>query len=487
MAPTFGICLVATLSFQSLLHVQGHQGINIDAMGQAAASSRALEEPSLAEMVRRAKLNFANTLNTAKLMRAEVRNHVPAQMEQAAGLKPEMDREQLEKAFALLDSGEVNCSASNPEAVAVQLCHILSGNNTQVSGKLERAVKGLSLRPKAANASELVVADKIEDGLLTHLRAALWDMWFCTKRKEPPCDPMTSSDPRVKAAREQAFDALHAIHLHAQAQPASAVEAPAGGAAVASAASSAAPQPAALLEKESSRQLLNTRGHRQTPVAPASQFATNVITNMLTPPGVTGKLYEAINDLDVDTQLETDIVRIENDEDGAMKKLKADLLILHECASMPQCPATNCCTPKNPTQAKYIQARNDAYVAYHNMEHDNDMAKATYVDLLKEIAGGKKKGAKLSGKVKGGKDASKVIIKEEEIPGNSTGNSSNSTEAAPPVPVDDGSFLLLCALGLIAVIVVCAIGFVLSKISSGGKQESAAAGGGGEEWQGEKW
>merc|ERR1719460_666157 len=104
------------------------------------------------------------------------------------------------------------------------------------------------------------------------------------------------------------------------------------------------------------------------------------MNDLLSTPDVTGKLWNAINMIDMDDVLEKDMGKITDDENGNCKKLRANMLILHECASMPDCPATNCCTPKNPTQAVYIQARNDAYVAYHNIQHDDDLARSAYVD-----------------------------------------------------------------------------------------------------------
>merc|ERR1719271_2326243 len=41
-------------------------------------------------------------------------------------------------------------------------------------------------------------------------------MLFCVRRTDGSCDPKTSLDPKVKAAREQAFSALHALHSKAQ-------------------------------------------------------------------------------------------------------------------------------------------------------------------------------------------------------------------------------------------------------------------------------
>merc|ERR1719163_2510767 len=133
--------------------------------------------------------------------------------------------------------------------------------------------------------------------------------------------------------------------------------------------------------QESSMLLQKAALSRQEPAEPASDFATDTLDGILTPPNVTGKLWDAINMFDLDEQLEQDIGKITDDEDGNCRKLRANMLILHECASMPDCPATNCCTPKNPTQAVYIQARNDAYVAYHNIKNDDDLARSAYVDL----------------------------------------------------------------------------------------------------------
>merc|ERR1740130_2327968 len=107
---------------------------------------------------------------------------------------------------------------------------------------------------------------------------------------------------------------------------------------------------------------------------------------MLTAPNVTGNLWDAIGNIDIDSQLEKDIIRITEDEDGNMKKMKSNMLLLHECASMPDCPGDGCCTPKNPTQAIYLQARNDAYIAYHQIQEDDNLGKQAYLELMGNIA-----------------------------------------------------------------------------------------------------
>merc|ERR1719158_1493845 len=100
-------------------------------------------------------------------MRTEVRRHLPQALEKgAAGEATDneaaLQRQHFEQVLGLLEIGAVNCSEPNAasDEITSKLCRILAGPNTQVAGKLERAVKGLSLRPKSPNATEMVVADK---------------------------------------------------------------------------------------------------------------------------------------------------------------------------------------------------------------------------------------------------------------------------------------------------------------------------------------
>merc|ERR1719436_277286 len=65
------------------------------------------------------------------------------------------------------------------------------------------------------------------------------------------------------------------------------------------------------------------------------------------------------------------------------------MLLLHECASMPDCPAERCCSPNQPTQEVYKAARDDAYRAYHNIRHDTELAKKAYLDLIASVSSGK--------------------------------------------------------------------------------------------------
>jgi len=360
--------------------------------------------------------------------------------------------------------------------------------------------------PAVAAATEMVVADKDEENLLGHLKAAMWDLWFCAKRADPPCDPNNMDDPKVKAAREQAFDALHAIHNHA------AEEHPAADAAKASdieqskvdetigASATQSLSQAQLSRRENeehpvqnwqvvtqdSSNLMQKVAVGQEPVAPATEWASSTLDGILTPPNVTGKLWDAINMIDIDETLSSDIVKVTNDEDGNMKKLKSNMLLLHECASMPDCPADNCCTPKNPTQAVYIQARNDAYVAYHEIQHDDDLAKQAYLDLLQNIGGGKKKKKKSEKYYPPGHPLHKsttIYPPGHPLHGTEGQNNTNETVAAPAPPVEEGS-MLLYAIIVVTVVVVLAVGFLVVKTMQmdGG---SKGAGGGQEQWGGE--
>lgn len=485
------------------------------------------------DVIQKAKARVANTRKTSKMMRQEVRRHLPFDLERLAKGEDASEmakrrEKNLVKFISLVESGEVNCSAPSaaPDPASGKLCQILFGSNPQVAGKLERAVKGLSLRPRDENTTEMVVSDKEEDNLLSHLKAALWDLWFCAKRADPPCDPMDMKDAKVKAAREQAFDALHAIQSHAEEQSATgdaghnsqtsgtqaASDAALGASTLPQAAAEAAaqvtivPSPAGWTAAHPSRQdafaphqaigpngaaLLQKAAHSQepTPVANASEWAINTMNGLLTGPNVTGKLWDAINTMDIDDVLEQDIVKIENDEDGNMRKLKSNMLLLHECASMPDCPATNCCTPKNPTQAVYIQARNDAYKAYHNVQHDDDLAKQAYLDLLSTIGTGEKKTTTYypPGHPLHKPTTTTIYPPGHPLHGTENQNNTNVTvkkKSAVAPPVEEGNTLLYAIIAL-TVVVVLAIGFLVMKTHEADKDAKGGESFGEGEWGGE--
>jgi len=464
--------LVAAALIRLAISSDTPSDLQIDASGRvisqrvidAAAASHAAQDMdgvgSWLEVVRKAKENMARTKNIAKLVRTEIRSHIPIELASAVGGGEEakLQRQKMDKILlGLLESGQVDCSTvkDGDDPVTEKLCRILHGSNTQVAGKLERAVKGLSLRPKSANETEMEVSDPEENKHLTHLKAAMWDMWFCAKRAE--CDPMSTTDPKVKAAREQAFDALQAIHVHAKDK---------------TAAHEAGDAPKAALLEET-----------QTPVANSSKFASKTLDGLLTPPNVTGKLWDSINMLDIDDVLEQDIGKITKDEDGNMKKLKKSMLILHECASMPDCPTKgkDCCTPKKPTQAIYIQARNDAYVAYHNIQHDDDLAKQAYLDLLGTIGSGRKgKDYRPPAHPKHHKGHTTTIYppghhlhgtENQNHPWNGT-HGTNHTVKVVQMPEAESDDILLYAIVAVTAVVVLAIGFLVFKTN---QQESDGA------------
>jgi len=122
----------------------------------------------------------------------------------------------------------------------------------------------------------------------------------------------------------------------------------------------------------------------------AREKSASIINNMITPPNASGKLLDAINGIDIDNEDQKDMVRITEEKDGNLRKLKASMLLLHECAAMPDCPADGCCTPSGDTHALYTQARNDAYIAYHQAQEEGDASKQAYLDLMGQIGQGKK-------------------------------------------------------------------------------------------------
>lgn len=482
----FGVA-AALLQLASAASAAGEPHFQIDASGKVLSaptrhSSRdAQQDDDWLGMIKKAKERIAHTRSLGnkahEMMRSEaqVRRHVPSEMVDS--------RQQFEEVLGLLELGEVNCSAPiDTDPITGKLCRILFGTNPQVAGKLERAVKGLSLRPKNANSTEMAVADKEQEGVLTHLKAAMWDLWFCAKRQDPPCNVLTSDDAKVKAAREQAFDALHAIHTHAEAQQATAPGVGLPATLARSDSDTSVVAPGSLLQKDEPADE-TAAADSPVPTVAATTWATNTLDNMLTIPNVTGKLWDAINMIDMDEELEKDIITVTKDEDGNMKKLKSNMLIMHECASMPDCPGAGCCTPKAPTQAIYLQARNAAYTAYHEIQKDDDMAKRAYLEILKNV-GNKAPSQKYPpGHPK--HVAPTVYPPGHPLHGTEGGNSTNNTEAAPKEeekepPVEEGSWLIY-AIGAVTAVVVLAIGFLIFQNSQSGKGKGAAA-----EWQGEE-
>jgi hypothetical protein len=320
----------------------------------------------------------------------------------------------------------------------------------------------------------MVVADQSEDALLSQLREAMWDLWFCAKRTEP-CDPMSSDEPKIKASRDSAFDALHAIHMHAE-------DSQKDSTATAASADVISPplQASALLEKAATE---------QTPTAQASEWANRTMVGLLNPPNVTGKLWDAIHDCDMDDVLLKDVVTVTNDEDGNMKKLKANMLIMHECASMPDCPGTDCCLPKNPTQEVYKQARDDAYVAYHQILEDDDMSKKAYIDILRGIAGEPSTTTYYPpGHPLHTPTTSTLYPPGHPLHGTehvtNTTNTSNTTEAKTEVVQAEEGSMLLYALCGVTVVVILAILFLVVQTRDANPPPKAAAA---ESWGGENW
>jgi len=324
--------------------------------------------------------------NSDRLMRHEVRRHIQGDPEKI-GFGP---------------SDEEDCPSVHA-TVNRKLCKILTGSNAQVAGKLERAVKGLSLRPESVNE----VLGRQASSLLQ-------------------ADDMKSKD-------------------------------------------------------ESKHEKVR----KNTPVAEDSQFAEDVLTGLLHGDDkvkIQERLWNAINKMDIQKVLEDDIVKIEDDADGNYKALKENLLILHECATMADCPATNCCDPKNPDQANYKDARNAAYEAYHNIQHDTSLAKQTYLDLLSTVAKGKHKDYYPPSHplYVPTTEAPDTTTEEESTNATVTVNASNTSEPAPTV--EEGSMLLIAICAVTALVIV-AIAFLLHKTNS--MEGKGGHAGGHESWGGE--
>jgi len=407
--------------------------------------------------------------NSERLLRHEVRRHRQDEPEK-------IEAEQLDERSCPVAHGAAGDSPSH------KLCRILTGSNSQVAGKLERAVKGLSLRPQSANATQYVVADKKEEKQLSNLKAALWDLWFCAKRADPPCDPLMSQDHKVEVARQQAFTALELIYSHPEAgmstslSPGSAADSDrldhiAGGS-VMPASEEAIPSMSPIgwstvhsHRRESLSSLLQADSSQVAAVGNTSGFAEDVLTSLLHGDDKTviqKRLWNAINKMDIQKVLENDIVKIEDDADGNYKALEANLLLLHECATMPECPATNCCNPKSPEQAKYKDARNAAYQAYHNIQHDDSLAKQTYLDLLSTVASGKHKDYYPPKHPLYVPTTEEPETTTEEAAENATVSANGTHVSKHAPPIEEGSMLII-AICMVTGVVIIAIAYLLHK------------------------
>jgi hypothetical protein len=461
--------------------VQVASNLQIDAAGTVVRHKHATSGKTdnsmneFVDMVTKAQAAIAATRRTARMVRTEVKRH---QQDVQQELK-----NTFEKAMGLLELEAVDCGSilhDERDPTQVKLCRILTGTNLQVAGKLERAVKGLSLRPKTANATEMVVADKDEENLLSHLKGALWDMWFCAKRVDPPCDPMKTTEAKIQAAREEAFDALHSINAHAK-------DFEARAAAEAQKEDAKAAQ--SLVEIQESHEDKNHHEKQAPTETSSSAWAAKTLNSVLTAPNVTGKLWDAIHMAQLDSVLEKDVINIEKDEDGNMRKLKANMVILHECATMPDCTGPNqpegCCVPARPTQAKYEQARNDAYRAYAVIQNDDDLQKQAYAQLLGNIGNkGVKKKKHHYGTTPPPADQDTTLYPLSQPPAEEDTNSSNTTKATPKPTEPEGQFLLY---GLVAVtgVVVLVVFFLMFKTSQINKSGGGGGGGAAAQWAGE--
>jgi len=86
------------------------------------------------------------------------------------------------------------------------MCKMLTGTNTQVQGKLEKAIAALNIEDEATE--NVVTISKDEDGQMKQLKADYWTLYFCSKKKNPPCIPKKSDDPAIKKARVRARETL---------------------------------------------------------------------------------------------------------------------------------------------------------------------------------------------------------------------------------------------------------------------------------------
>jgi len=104
------------------------------------------------------------------------------------------------------------------------ICKMLYGPNLQVMKRLENVIQSMNIMEPGAEEVEMAMKD--QDEHLHGLRDNLWTLMFCAKRAQintemdasgaprtdqGSCDPKTSDEPEVKAARESAVKHLQAL------------------------------------------------------------------------------------------------------------------------------------------------------------------------------------------------------------------------------------------------------------------------------------
>jgi hypothetical protein len=106
---------------------------------------------------------------------------------------------------------ETNTISVDPECAdpisAHTMCQVLTGTNSEVQAKLERAIKALNIEEQGHG--EIATVSQDESEHMLGLRQSVWDLYFCAKQTNPPCDPKHSAT--VMDARNQAISHLTAL------------------------------------------------------------------------------------------------------------------------------------------------------------------------------------------------------------------------------------------------------------------------------------
>lgn len=206
-----------------------------------------------------------------------------------------------------------------------------------------------------------------------------------------------------------------------------------------------------------------------------TEAAIATLNNIIGPPNAQDKIMTAITDALRSDTMKKDEIALADDADGNMKKLKDNLMTMHECASMPDCVTAddpNCCTPASPKQAKFIQARNQALEAWGNLDEDIREENKEALEFMKLIAGTTTYypiGHPLHVPTPASDVTIETIRKEEK----------NVTEKV--VVEDSGSNVLLIAICVASGVIVLGV-LVLVGMSMGGKTGAGTGAGATEEW-----
>lgn len=126
----------------------------------------------------------------------------------------------------------------NDNDMGKYICQMLLGNNVQVMKRIEKVIQSFNIMEPGAVKVETAMKD--QDEHIHGLKDNLWQLLFCAKRADVDadlsssgvanapsgaCDPRTSTEPEIKAARESAQAHIKALSEEDDAEKAVAAKA----------------------------------------------------------------------------------------------------------------------------------------------------------------------------------------------------------------------------------------------------------------------